>query len=147
MAVGLPPAFVGVRFCLMGKNVAASALPILCRHHTSAAASFQVGDSVTRRLWLMPTPGLCRCDLPPDSRTSSLENGTDLCCGVAVGQNQWVQAGGSYPDGGGAKRRAGGQTAEQSTTPSREVGRRAWCVSRRCRGVQHGASLRAYVAA
>ena len=35
----------------------------------------------------------------------------------------------------------GGQTARQSTTPSREVGRRAWWVPQLRCGVEHGASL------
>lgn len=47
------------------------------------------------------------------------------------------------PGGAGAERCIGGQTARQSTTPCREVGRRAWGALRpqlRC-GVEHEASL------
>ena len=46
-----------------------------------------------------------------------------------------------YPGGTVAERRTGGQTAEQSTTPGSEVGRRAVVLSRLPREIEHGASL------
>lgn len=85
-------------------------------------------------------------DLPPVFGPGGLANRADLCGRAAIGQDGGVPVGGRYPGGAGAKRRTGGQTAEQSTTPGREVGRRAWCVPQLRCGVEHGASLRGHAA-
>ncbi len=56
-----------------------------------------------------------------------------------------MPVGGRHPGGIGTKRRVGGQTAEQSMTSSREVGR-PWCVTRLRSGMEHGASVRVQAA-
>ena len=69
--VGLPRLLSGLFFHLPLKKMAASAVPILCRHHPSAAASFQgwVGPAGVASSRSLP-PGsaelqLGPCELPP----------------------------------------------------------------------------------
>jgi transposase len=85
-------------------------------------------------------------DLPPEFRTRGLAHWPRRCGQMVVGQDAVVLVGGRNPGGAGAKRRTGGQTASQSTTPGRKIGRRAVRVSRLRREVEHGASLQDHAA-
>ena len=65
-----------------------------------------------------------------------------LAGGMPVVKMESAPVGRRNPDGAGAERRIGGQTARQSTTPCRKVGRCACCVPQLRCGVEHDASLR-----
>ena len=62
--------------------------------------------------------------------------------GMPVVKMESEPVGRRNPGGAGAERRIGGQTARQSTTPCRKVGRYACCVAQLRCGVEHDASLR-----